>query len=60
VSTVEPDRLAALRRDHEPRMGGGLVRHYLRDLVYGANDGIITTFAVVTGVAGRRFPCGRR
>jgi VIT1/CCC1 family predicted Fe2+/Mn2+ transporter len=28
------------------------VRHYLPDLVYGANDGIITTFAVVAGVAG--------
>jgi VIT1/CCC1 family predicted Fe2+/Mn2+ transporter len=25
---------------------------YLRDMVYGANDGIITTFAVVAGVAG--------
>ena len=24
-------------------------RHYLPDLVYGANDGIITTFAVVRG-----------
>ena len=30
----------------------GLARHYLPDLVYGANDGIITTFAVVTGVVG--------
>jgi len=29
-----------------------LVRHYLPDLVFGANDGIITTFAVVTGVTG--------
>ena len=29
-----------------------LARHYLPDLVYGANDGIITTFAVVSGVAG--------
>jgi vacuolar iron transporter family protein len=29
-----------------------LIRHYLPDLVYGANDGIITTFAVVTGVVG--------
>jgi VIT1/CCC1 family predicted Fe2+/Mn2+ transporter len=27
-------------------------RHYIRDLVYGANDGIITTYAVVAGVTG--------
>jgi len=32
-----------------------LTRHYLRDLVYGANDGIVTTFAVVTGVTGARL-----
>jgi len=25
---------------------------YIKDIVYGANDGIITTFAVVAGVAG--------
>ena len=30
----------------------GIVRYYFPDLVYGANDGIITTFAVVTGVVG--------
>ena len=30
-------------------------RHYIRELVYGANDGIITTFAVVAGVAGGRL-----
>lgn len=30
------------------RVGGA----YLKDIVYGANDGIITTFAVVAGVAG--------
>src|SRR5262245_19976921 len=29
-----------------------VARHYLGDLVYGANDGIITTFAVAAGVAG--------
>jgi VIT1/CCC1 family predicted Fe2+/Mn2+ transporter len=29
-----------------------LVRHYLPDLVFGSNDGVITTFAVVTGVIG--------
>ncbi|HEU0298495.1 MAG TPA: VIT1/CCC1 transporter family protein [Longimicrobium sp.] len=34
---------------HEPRGVLNLLRHYLRDLVYGANDGIITTFAVVSG-----------
>jgi VIT1/CCC1 family predicted Fe2+/Mn2+ transporter len=30
----------------------GAVSHYFPDLVYGANDGIITTFAVVSGVVG--------
>ncbi len=38
--------------NHEPRTTHGLLRHYLGDLVYGANDGIITTFAVVAGVVG--------
>lgn len=27
-------------------------RHYIRDIVYAANDGIVTTFAVVAGVRG--------
>ncbi|MBI2186584.1 MAG: VIT1/CCC1 transporter family protein [Acidobacteria bacterium] len=36
----------------EPEGLLGVARHYIRDLVYGANDGIITTFAVVAGVAG--------
>jgi VIT1/CCC1 family predicted Fe2+/Mn2+ transporter len=36
----------------EPHGAVGIARHYLGDLVYGANDGIITTFAVVAGVAG--------
>jgi VIT1/CCC1 family predicted Fe2+/Mn2+ transporter len=31
-------------------------RHYIRDLVYGANDGIITTFAVVSGATGGTLP----
>jgi vacuolar iron transporter family protein len=43
--------------EHRPparrrRRARWLARHYLPDLVYGANDGIITTFAVVSGVAG--------
>jgi VIT1/CCC1 family predicted Fe2+/Mn2+ transporter len=36
----------------EPHGAVATARHYIRDLVYGANDGIITTFAVVAGVAG--------
>jgi VIT1/CCC1 family predicted Fe2+/Mn2+ transporter len=36
----------------EPRGALALARHYIRDLVYGANDGLITTFAVVAGVTG--------
>lgn len=28
------------------------VAHYLPDFVFGANDGLITTFAIVSGVAG--------
>jgi VIT1/CCC1 family predicted Fe2+/Mn2+ transporter len=36
----------------EPRSPLQMARHYVRELIYGANDGIITTFAVVAGVAG--------
>jgi VIT1/CCC1 family predicted Fe2+/Mn2+ transporter len=36
----------------EPRGFVPTVRHYIRDLIYGANDGVITTFAVVAGVTG--------
>ena len=31
----------------EPKGAVAVARHYIRDLVYGANDGIIITFAVV-------------
>jgi VIT1/CCC1 family predicted Fe2+/Mn2+ transporter len=36
----------------EPANLGDFARHYLRDVVYGAIDGIVTTFAVVAGVTG--------
>jgi vacuolar iron transporter family protein len=36
----------------EPSGAVETARHYIREIVYGANDGIITTFAVVAGVAG--------
>ena len=36
----------------EPHGPVQIARHYIRELIYGANDGLITTFAVVAGVAG--------
>src|ERR687897_911991 len=36
----------------EPEGAVAIARHYIRDLIYGANDGILTTFAVVAGVTG--------
>jgi VIT1/CCC1 family predicted Fe2+/Mn2+ transporter len=51
---MKSSRDAPARRGagHEPRELRLLAQHYLRDLVYGANDGIITTFAVVAGAKG--------
>jgi vacuolar iron transporter family protein len=40
----------------EPEGALAIARHYIRDVVYGANDGIITTFAVVAGVTGGALP----
>ena len=39
-------------RHVEPVTPTDIARHYIRELIYGANDGIITTFAIVAGVAG--------
>jgi VIT1/CCC1 family predicted Fe2+/Mn2+ transporter len=52
--------LEDLRRDHTPeairrRLQYGPRHIYLRDFIYGAIDGTITTFAVVAGVAGARL-----
>lgn len=43
-------------RHVEPRGAVAIGRHYIRELIYGANDGIITTFAVVAGVSGGGLP----
>ena len=42
--------------DESPRRWRLLFGHYLGDIILGANDGIITTFAVVAGVAGAQLP----
>jgi VIT1/CCC1 family predicted Fe2+/Mn2+ transporter len=42
----------------EPTDLTDIARRYIRDLIYGANDGIITTFAVVAGVTGGSLSTG--
>jgi VIT1/CCC1 family predicted Fe2+/Mn2+ transporter len=49
---VPPIRTRRLSVHEEPEGLVAIARHYIRDVVYGANDGIITTFAVVAGVTG--------
>ena len=49
--------LSELRASHTPtsvqeRLEGGPEQSYLKDFIYGAIDGAVTTFAVVSGVAG--------
>ena len=48
--------MAAASSHVEPVGALETARHYVRELVYGANDGIITTFAVVAGVSGGGLP----
>ena len=57
VANEVPDRLEQLRASHTPeaireRLALGPNHSYLRDFIYGAIDGTVTTFAVVSGVAG--------
>lgn len=50
-----PDRAAikkALAEHRKQEIHGSQLGPYIHDIVYGANDGIVTTFAVVSGVAG--------
>lgn len=49
------ERYEARRREKQKRLNKG---EYLADFVYGANDGIITTFAVVTGAVGASLSPG--
>jgi VIT1/CCC1 family predicted Fe2+/Mn2+ transporter len=55
VSAPDPE-LEQLREDHSARAVRARLeakpRSYLPDFIYGAIDGIVTTFAVVAGVAG--------
>ena len=50
--------VTTMQRTSHPvlRSGREVLQHYVGDLVYGANDGIVTTFAVVAGVSGGQLP----
>ena len=45
-------QIARVSNHEEPTGAVAIARHYIRDLIYGANDGLITTFAVVAAVSG--------
>jgi VIT1/CCC1 family predicted Fe2+/Mn2+ transporter len=57
--------VAASRQAHRPEViaqamerHGGASHQYIGDMVYGGLDGIVTTFAVVSGVAGAELGAG--
>ena len=54
--TPEPVRSRPASLHVEPVGLSATARHYIRDLVYGANDGTITSFAVVSGAPGGSLP----
>ncbi len=58
-----PSKIRINVRDHSPtaiaeRLDKGPEKSYLKDFIYGAIDGAVTTFAVVTGVAGAGLSSG--
>lgn len=59
----QDESVAKIRAMHTPaairdRLSVGPPHSYLRDFIYGAVDGIVTTFAVVSGVAGAGLSSG--
>lgn len=56
MANSEKQKIAEVKAMHKGGLSEKLHQsiggRYIKDIVYGANDGIITTFAVVSGVAG--------
>ncbi|MEX2212682.1 MAG: VIT1/CCC1 transporter family protein [Phycisphaeraceae bacterium] len=62
-SHSSPPPLDKLKAEHTPdaverRLKDGPQHSYLRDFIYGAIDGAVTTFAVVAGVVGAQLSAG--
>jgi VIT1/CCC1 family predicted Fe2+/Mn2+ transporter len=55
IHTLE---LSHTREAIRKRLSAGAKHSYLRDFIYGAVDGAVTTFAVVSGVAGANLASG--
>jgi vacuolar iron transporter family protein len=63
MDPVRKNKTATLEHSHtreaiQERLRAGAKHSYLRDFIYGAVDGIVTTFAVVSGVAGANLAVG--
>lgn len=60
---MSPEHPTPLEADHTPaaiaaRIAADPRQAYLRDFIYGSIDGLVTTFAVVTGALGAGLPGG--
>lgn len=60
TSPKKPAPTSVLEHSHQPdeiaqRLNDSTRHSYLRDFVYGATDGVVTTFAIVSGVAGAQL-----
>lgn len=63
MASTRPESREAYQHQHDPdkiaaRLQQGPESLYLKDFVYGAIDGAVTTFAVVAGVAGAGLAAG--
>ena len=60
---LQAEHPPAPRRHKDPRNGEPTeqspVRNYVRDLVLGLNDGIVSVYALVAGIAGASFSAGQ-
>ena len=54
ITDVMPTNLDKFQQNSKHKLD--TLRNYMADIVYGANDGVITTFTLISGVEGAKFP----